>query len=337
MARRRRRKSKRFTPLLGLFIIAGTAFLFRDTWWPGAPDTESTLSGTPAPALTTTRPETDPLDGGPNADVIERGADPLARSPSARPAGDAQRAAGLMSAARRALAEGDRVLARAHFSEALNTGLNPQDEQEARAELRKLGKQTIFSSEVFKGDPFTGRYVIAPGDTLNKIAKAYDVTAEFLADINNITDMHRIRAGRRIKVVRGPFQVRVTRSTYTLDVYCGDTFVDHFKVGLGAEDSTPTGKWVVATKLKNPTYYPPRGGNIIAADDPANPLGERWIGLAGIEGEAVGQSRYGMHGTIDPDSIGKNASMGCIRMHNEDVAFLYTLLIEKKSTVEVRD
>jgi len=122
-----------------------------------------------------------------------------------------------------------------------------------------------------------------------------------------------------------------------LDVYLGDAFVRQFKVGLGADDSTPTGEWRVATKLINPTYYPPRGGEIIAADDPKNPLGERWIGLVGVSGAAVDQERYGIHGTNDPDSIGKSVSMGCIRLPNEDVEALYTYLVETHSTVTVRD
>ena len=100
---------------------------------------------------------------------------------------------------------------------------------------------------------------------------------------------------------------------------------------------SPTGEWRVATKLMNPTYYPPRGGEIMAADDPKNPLGERWIGLVGISGAAVDQERYGIHGTNEPDSIGKSVSMGCIRMHNEDVEALYSYLVETHSTVTVRD
>ena len=113
--------------------------------------------------------------------------------------------------------------------------------------------------------------------------------------------------------------------------------VTHFKVGLGQDNGTPNGRWVVKNKLTNPTYYPPRGGDIISADDPQNPLGERWIGLAGIEGDAVGQLRYGIHGTNEPDTIGKNASMGCVRLHNKDVDLLFDLLIEKQSHVDVRD
>jgi lipoprotein-anchoring transpeptidase ErfK/SrfK len=75
----------------------------------------------------------------------------------------------------------------------------------------------------------------------------------------------------------------------------------------------------------------------IEADDPKNPLGEFWIGLEGVDGNAVGQESYGIHGTIEPDSIGKMASLGCIRMLNDDVAVLYEMLVEGKSIVVVRD
>ena len=89
-------------------------------------------------------------------------------------------------------------------------------------------------------------------------------------------------------------------------------------------------------KLKNPTYYSPRGEGVIQSGDPKNPLGKFWIGLSGIDGHAVGKESYGIHGTIDPDSIGKMASMGCIRMRNEDVAVVYEMLVEGKSLVTVK-
>jgi lipoprotein-anchoring transpeptidase ErfK/SrfK len=110
-----------------------------------------------------------------------------------------------------------------------------------------------------------------------------------------------------------------------------------FPVGLGAEDTTPTGRWKIRNKLTHPPYYPPRGGKVIGADDPANPLGGYWMGLEGVEGAAVGQDSYGIHGTNEPDSIGKRCSMGCIRMRNEDVTFVYELLVAHDSIVTVKD
>ena len=78
------------------------------------------------------------------------------------------------------------------------------------------------------------------------------------------------------------------------------------------------GWWKPDVNFKHPTYYSPRGEGVIPADDPKNPLGGYWIGLTGTDGQAVGKESYGIHGTNDPDSIGKQSSMGCIRMPNDD-------------------
>ena len=115
-------------------------------------------------------------------------------------------------------------------------------------------------------------------------------------------------------------------------------YVMTFQVGLGKDDSTPTGTWAIGphAKLKHPTYYPPEGGPAIDADDPKNPLGGYWIALTGIQGQAVGRTSYGIHGTIDPDSIGKQASMGCVRLKNADIAMVFDLMVEGKSRVLVK-
>ena len=243
----------------------------------------------------------------------------------------------LIVAGNQAVERNELVAARAYLTEALTAGVEDSDALLLRAELTRIGNETVFSPRIFENDPFVARYVIQPGDTLGKIAKANKISAELLARVNGIKDKNRIRAGQTIKIVKGPFRAVVDKSAYSLDLYLSDTFVRHYKVGLGADGSTPSGEWRVGTKLINPTYYPPRGGQIVAADDPANPLGERWIGVIGVSGEAAGQERYGIHGTIAPESIGQSVSLGCIRMYNEDVEALYNCLIEKHSTVTVQD
>jgi len=283
----------------------------------GQPEVESTT------ILPTARPV--PSAAAPSSVIVEEN----------RPA--PLRTEALLAAGREALLRGDELAARTNLSAALQLGIGGSDEEFVRAELTRVGNETVLSARIVNGDPLVDRYVIQTGDVLAKIAAANKVSPDLLASVNGIVDKHRIREGQSIKIVKGPFRAVVSKHTYSLDVYLGDAVVREFKVGLGADDSTPTGEWRVATKLMNPTYYPPRGGDIIAADDPKNPLGERWIGLVGISGAAVDQERYGIHGTNDPDSIGKNVSMGCIRLHNEDVEALYTYLVENHSTVTVRD
>src|SRR5215203_4126015 len=48
---------------------------------------------------------------------------------------------------------------------------------------------------------------------------------------------------------------------------------------------------------------------------PNNPMGVAALTLSGGE--------YAIHGTNRPESIGKFASYGCIRMYNEDIAHLF--------------
>ena len=209
----------------------------------------------------------------------------------------------------------------------------------------KVNDRLVFSKDKFPDDPLGGTHTVQPGEQLAKIATKYNVTWELLCRINGLSSPRKLQAGKPIKVVHGPFHAVVSKSQFRMDLYLGSpgeagaTYVTSYRVGLGKDSSTPTGKWTVKPggKVKNPVYYSPRGEGVIGADDPKNPLGDYWLALEGASGEAVGKESYGIHGTIEPDSIGKQESMGCIRMRNEDVAQVFELLVEGKSTVLVRD
>lgn len=157
-------------------------------------------------------------------------------------------------------------------------------------------------------------YLVLPNDNLESIAKDYGVTWEYLARLNRV-EPQKMQAGQTLKVIKGPFNAVVDLSDYEITIHCHGYFVYKFPVGVGKDESSPIGTFQVIDKVVNPPYYGPEGA--IAADDPANPIGERWI--------SIGDS-YGIHGTIDPESIGKSASRGCVRMHNEDVEIVYDLL-----------
>jgi lipoprotein-anchoring transpeptidase ErfK/SrfK len=240
---------------------------------------------------------------------------------------------------------GDLVTARNLISEALATGkLDASDTDAAKTFIGQLNEKIILGTQKFPADAYNKTWKVEPGHVLQKIAKRFDVTSGLLCKINGLSSPNKLRADSTIKTIQGPFHLVVSKSRFEADVYLGNPggpgsmFVKTFRVGLGSDDSTPTGTWqVVADKLENPVYYSPRGEGVIAADDPKNPLGERWIPLKGVEGDCVGKESYGIHGTIDPDSIGKNMSMGCIRLANEDIVALYDLLIEEKSLVKVVD
>lgn len=58
---------------------------------------------------------------------------------------------------------------------------------------------------------------------------------------------------------------------------------------------------------------------IISKDTWGEGFGGRWMGFN------VPWGKYGIHGTIYPNSIGWNSSKGCIRMRNKEVAELYKI------------
>lgn len=281
---------------------------------PASPETKPTTTDAPQPAPTTTP-----------ATVAKE--QPRSNEP----------VAALLESAKSAMDRGDVLAARKIYSELLQRDLDAATLTTVRDKAEQIAMDTILGPRIVPGDPLVDRHVVDAGDLLTKIATANKVPVGVLARINGMADPNKIGIGQTLKVIKGPFRAVVDKEHFTLDVYLGDTFVRQFKVGLGADSSTPTGEWVVQNKLENPRYYPPRGGPILAADDPKNPLGERWIGLRGVKGEALGQERYGIHGTIEPETIGKNASLGCVRLKNEDVEQLYSYLVEQHSTVIVKD
>jgi LysM repeat protein len=231
---------------------------------------------------------------------------------------------------------GQVIGARSELNRMLIISRDPAEQAELRRHLSKIADETIFSKTRRSDDPLIDTYTIESGDRLVNIGKQYNVPYEVIMLINGIKNASRIQEGQKLKVPRGPFNAKIDKSDFRLDVYLGDLYLRSFPVALGADQGTPEGKWIVKNRLSNPRYYPSASAEIkrtIAPDDPKNPLGEYWIGLEGVEGDAVGCVGYGIHGTIEPDSIGKAVSLGCIRMHNDDVEFLYKLMMPGQSTV----
>ena len=252
---------------------------------------------------------------------------------------------GYMAEGQRLIDTGDLLAARRVLNDALQTNaLPPAEAEEVKGKLRDLNRVIVFTpTKRFGDDPHQGEHIVERGDMLGKIAGPLDVPYGLLERVNAVT-ANRIRVGQSLKTIQGPIHAVVDKSDFTVDLYLaalpgrpGSTYLTTYPVGLGSDSSTPTGLWEVTRggKLVNPEWTNPRTNEVFSRDDPENPLGERWIGLTGIAGEALGQPSYGIHGTIQPETIGTNASMGCVRLVAEDVAEVYDMLAEGKSTVLV--
>jgi lipoprotein-anchoring transpeptidase ErfK/SrfK len=105
----------------------------------------------------------------------------------------------------------------------------------------------------------------------------------------------------------------------------GGKLVALYPASVGStERPAPTGTWAVNTVAPRPVYYydPKRltfgrdeaKGKLKIAAGPNNPVGSTWIDLT--------KDTYGIHGSPDPEIIGKRQSHGCVRLTNWDAAEL---------------
>jgi LysM repeat protein len=252
-----------------------------------------------------------------------------------------------IAAAKQKQAAGDLVAARVLYSRALgDSRLGEADRQAVRGELTRINDDLVFSPRVTKDDPYVDTYAVQARDSLIKISQKLGLGPDYrlIRRVNKMADEHKLILGQKLKVVKGPFHALVTKSAYRLDLYMGPTdkpeqwvYIRSFPVGLGEANGTPVGTFIVkkGSKLIDPPWINPRTGERFAGNDPKNPIGHRWIGLEGT-GESAQFTGYGLHGTIDPDSIGKQRSMGCVRMGNEDIELMFELLGEQVSVVKIQ-
>ena len=127
------------------------------------------------------------------------------------------------------------------------------------------------------------------------------------------------------KPARPKRQVLVSIPDRKLALVENGTVLKVFPVAVGAAVSqSPTGQFQIVNRIANPTYYHP---GMVVPPSNDNPVGTRWIGL--------NKKGYGIHGTNSPNSIGRAASHGCIRMRNRDIEQFFRM-VSVGDTVEIR-
>jgi lipoprotein-anchoring transpeptidase ErfK/SrfK len=116
---------------------------------------------------------------------------------------------------------------------------------------------------------------------------------------------HGTPAGVFAPLTEQPLSIIVDKDNHRLAVVNGDVILRNYKVGLGGE-KTPEGKFIISEKVKNPN-----GSS---------------TGVFGSRGMTLSDTLYAIHGTDDPNSMGKDESLGCVRMTKEDLEELYDLV-----------
>jgi lipoprotein-anchoring transpeptidase ErfK/SrfK len=121
---------------------------------------------------------------------------------------------------------------------------------------------------------------------------------------------------------RYPTVIGIDRDAKVLRLYVNLRLTRRFKIAVGRQGlESSAGRYEIEEKIVNPPWHAPDkawagelAGQTIPPGDARNPLVARWMGYH--DGE-------GIHGTKDLESLGTQASHGCIRMSPAAVKQLY--------------
>lgn len=192
----------------------------------------------------------------------------------------------------------------------------------AQQSLENTNVRLLFSDIA---DPDSFIYKVQKGDTLTGIAKKFNTTVELISKANGLKGGV-LRVGRKLKITKLKFSIVVDKSQNILTLKADGKVLKTYRVSTGKDSSTPVGSFKIIVKITDPPWYPPKG-KAIPPGDPKNVLGSRWLGIS--------KPSYGIHGTIDPASIGKSVTEGCVRMKNKEVEELYSIVPEGTEVVIV--
>ncbi|MBV9490973.1 MAG: murein L,D-transpeptidase [Verrucomicrobia bacterium] len=180
---------------------------------------------------------------------------------------------------------------------------------------------------------------------LDFIAERYHADPNFIKTLNKGRRLDDLKAGSAVQVPNVlPFQIesiqaipdlparpeflqrriKVDTKARMLTLFDGDQVVASFPITPGSKSlPAPIGTWKIVKVTTLPVFrwdkamlnHGRRSSDFyVLPPGPRNPVGVVWIGL--------NKTGIGIHGTDSPDTIGRSASHGCIRLSNWDAARL---------------
>jgi lipoprotein-anchoring transpeptidase ErfK/SrfK len=220
------------------------------------------------------------------------------------------------------LENGDYSKAGYYYKRLLKAFPAAKDVAEIRSNIEDLNMKMLLSPAITEDSV---EYVVQPGDTLFVIAKRSGTTVALIKKINDLkSDV--IRPGQKLKINVSRFSILVDKSENILTLKKDEEPFKTYIISTGKDNSTPVGIFKIEEKMVKPVWY--KIGAVVSPDSKEYELGERWMGIS-VEG-------YGIHGTSDERTIGKQITRGCVRMYNDDVVELYDI-VPSGTEVEIVD
>jgi lipoprotein-anchoring transpeptidase ErfK/SrfK len=202
--------------------------------------------------------------------------------------------------------------------------------EEELAQLQPLSTTWLEKSE---------QTALAYATVLEFVAERYRASPKCLRKLNPDVNWENISPGtaltvpavRPLALATKAALLHVRLADHVLEA-TDDTgrIIAHFPVSIARNvEKRPVGELHVTVVIPNPNYtFDPEvfpespeaaelGRKLIIPPGPNNPVGLAWIGLD--------RAGYGIHGTPDPEKVGRTESHGCFRLANWDAVTLLKL------------
>jgi L,D-transpeptidase ErfK/SrfK len=172
--------------------------------------------------------------------------------------------------------------------------------------------------------------LVTEGDTLLDIAHAHRVGFELLERLNPGVDRWIPKPGtvvrlptRSLPPLTEPKGLVINLPEMRLYDFAAPDGPEVFHVAIGdGVDPTLLGEYRVGEKRIDPAWRVPESIRRekpelppVVPPGPENPLGDRWM--------TIGSTSYGIHGTNNPWSIGRQATHGCVRLYADAMRRLF--------------
>ncbi len=197
--------------------------------------------------------------------------------------------------------------------------------------LQPLGKTWLAKSE---------QSALAYATELELVAEQCHSHPLLLQKLNPNVNWTNLAAGTVLKIPDVNYPDQTNQAAFAV-IHLADKYLEafdaqsnllaHFPCSIAAKvEKRPVGELHVVVVAPNPNYtvdpelFPESpelraiGHKLILPPGPHNPVGVAWIGLD--------KTGYGIHGTPDPESVGRTESHGCFRLANWDAEYLLGLV-----------
>ena len=199
------------------------------------------------------------------------------------------------------------------------------------SDLRPVPSTWLGKSEL----PFLGH-----ASALELVAERYRANPKLIQRLNPSVDWEALLPGTEV-IVPAVEQARIARPAVVLVIRLAareleamdvdSRVVAHFPVSIAQKaEKRPVGELRITVVIRDPNYtFDPEvfpesaearelGRRLLIHPGPNNPVGRAWIGLD--------RPGYGIHGTPDPEKVGRTESHGCFRLANWDALTLLDMV-----------